>query len=42
MSFKSIDDIVNRIKNSTEVAETYVFNYDSGAIPRAKLTASNS
>ena len=42
MSFESIDEIVNQIKSSSDVAQTYVFNFESGAVPKSKLTASKN
>ena len=41
MSFESIDELVSKLKTSKEFAEKYVFHYESGGVPKEKLTASN-
>ena len=39
-SFEELDKLADRLKEDTDLAQTYVFNYVSGAQPRTKLTKS--
>jgi len=42
MSFGSFDNVADNIRANASVAQTYAFNFNSGGVPDASLTQSNT